>query len=140
RNKESLAAKTPPTPRWATPEKMPRIPGKVMAADGTRPNCLHCHDIQPGRVLSLRQEGVAPADRELWPFPKPDVLGLTFDVKERATLKDVISGSAAAQAGFKAGDQLLTLEGQPLLSIADVQWVLHNANDGAKLKAEVKRG
>ncbi len=140
RNKDSLAGKTPAAPRWPTPEKMPVVPGKVVPADGTRANCLHCHDIGPGRVLSLRKDGLPVDDHDLWPFPKPDLLGLTFDVKERATLKSVGAGSAAERAGFKAGDRLLSLEGQPLVSIADVQWVLHNAADGAELKAEVKRG
>jgi hypothetical protein len=139
-NKEVLAGKTPPKPRWATPEKMPIVPGKVVVADGTRQNCLHCHDIQPGRIMSLRKEGVTIEDRELWPYPNPSVLGLGFDVNERATVKTVAKDSAAEKAGFKEGDRLVSLEGQPLISIADVQWVLHNANDGAKLKAEVKRG
>jgi serine protease Do len=140
KNKEALAAKTPLPPRWPTPEKMPVVPGKVVPADGSRQNCLHCHDIQPGRILSLRKEGQTIDDRELWPYPKPDLLGLKFDVKERATLKAVEAGSAAERAGFMAGDKVLTLQGQPLVSIADVQWVLHNAAAGAKLQAEVKRG
>ena len=38
------------------------------------------------------------------------------------------------------GDEIVRLEGQPLLSIADVQWVLHRADpEGASLKAEVRR-
>src|SRR5262249_12619447 len=45
----------------------------------------------------------------------------------------------AAKAGFAEGDEILKLDGQPLLSLADVQWVLHNAKDGAALKAEVRR-
>src|SRR5262249_22203391 len=43
-------------------------------------------------------------------------------------------------SGFLPGDQIKTLDGQPLLSIADVQWVLHRASaDGAKLNAELVR-
>ena len=41
---------------------------------------------------------------------------------------------------MKAGDDLLTLAGQPLGSIADVQWVLHNfPDDGGPLQVEVER-
>jgi serine protease Do len=140
KNKEGLAGKTPPPPRWATPEKMPVLPGNPVPADGSRQNCLHCHDLHEGRVLSLRKSGLPIEDRDLWAYPTPRVLGLDFDVKERATLKSVLDGSAASKAGFKAGDRLLTLEGQPLLAIADVQWVLHNAPDAGMLKAEVRRG
>src|SRR5581483_1140601 len=40
----------------------------------------------------------------------------------------------------RPGDALTTLAGQPLLSIADVQWVLHNAGDARSFPAEVRRG
>jgi S1-C subfamily serine protease len=74
------------------------------------------------------------------PYPKPDRLGLRLDLEERATVKDVAEGSAAAAAGFRAGDRLLSLGGQPLLSIADVQWVLQHARTPADLAVEVDRG
>ena len=34
-------------------------------------------------------------------------------------------GSAAEAAGLRVDDQILTMAGQPIVSIADVQWVLH---------------
>ena len=48
-------------------------------------------------------------------------------------------GSPAERAGFKPSDQIVALDGQPLLSIADVQWVLHNAASTATLAAQVRR-
>jgi serine protease Do len=51
----------------------------------------------------------------------------------------VKAGSLAAKAGFQAGDEIVSLAGQPLLSIADIQWVLHNTGETAKLTAVVKR-
>src|SRR5205823_538877 len=43
--------------------------------------------------------------------------------------------------GFEKGDVIRALSGQPLLSMADVQWVLQQASpEGASLKAEVQRG
>ena len=52
----------------------------------------------------------------------------------------VAPGSVAAIAGVKAGDDLLTLAGQSLGSIADIQWVLHNfSDDGGPLRVEVER-
>src|SRR6185436_18792661 len=48
--------------------------------------------------------------------------------------------SAAAKAGFKVGDKIAALGGQPIVSIADVQWVLQNAKTPGDLLAEVERG
>ena len=44
-----------------------------------------------------------------------------------------------ARAQFRVGDELVRLQGQPILSTADVQWVLHNAGDKDELVAEVRR-
>jgi S1-C subfamily serine protease len=70
----------------------------------------------------------------------PDKLGLSFDPKERTTVAAVAPGSPADKAGFKAGDVVRKMEGQPLISIADVQWVLHLAKEPGSVKAEVDRG
>jgi hypothetical protein len=139
RQKE-LASKTGPAPRWKKPEDIPMLTGKKVRADGTRANCIHCHDIPAGELLSLRKEGQPVLDRHLWPYPMPNAVGLVLDPKERATVKAVDKGSAAEKAGFQAGDQIVRLDGQPVLSIADVQWVLHNAPEPGQVKAEVKRG
>src|SRR5206468_11794008 len=48
--------------------------------------------------------------------------------------------SMAAKAGLQAGDELTTLDGQPLISIADVSWALDRAPDGGTLAVGLKRG
>jgi S1-C subfamily serine protease len=40
---------------------------------------------------------------------------------------------------MQVGDEILTLDGQAILSIADVQWVLHGAGETAELPALVRR-
>ena len=45
-----------------------------------------------------------------------------------AVVKDVKPASIAADTGLKRGDVIQTMAGQPLLSIADVQWVLHHVD------------
>jgi hypothetical protein len=141
-NKASLAGKTGPKVPFPTPESIPELRGKpnIKPADGTRGGCVHCHQAHDGEVWSLRKAGQALADKQIWPFPMPDELGLSLDPKERATVTAVAAGSPAEKGGFKPGDRIAKLEGQPILSIADVQWVLHNAKDGGTLKAEVDRG
>lgn len=40
---------------------------------------------------------------------------------------------------MRAGDQILAVNEQPILSIADVQWVLHNAKEEDEIKVLVER-
>jgi S1-C subfamily serine protease len=80
------------------------------------------------------------SDKLLFPYPHPKSSGLILDPNEQATVREVVPRSPAAKAGFMPGDEIRKLDGQPLLSIADVQWVLNSASpDGAQLKAEVNR-
>ena len=75
----------------------------------------------------------------LFPHPLPDVLGLSLDPKQRATVIAVEPGSIAAKSGLKPGDNIESLQGQPLLSIADLQWVLHRAGPKETLAATLVR-
>lgn len=140
-NKASLAGKTGPAPAAKTPEQYPAAavhnfqPAEKTAGKG----CIHCHQAQDFELMSARRAGQPIPDRLVWTYPMPDLLGLSLDGKERATVTAAAAGSAAEQAGFKAGDRIVALEGQPILSIADVQWVLHTAKEPGSVKAEVDR-
>jgi hypothetical protein len=141
-NKSSLAGKTGPAPQAKSPELMPpaqKFPVK-RAEENQGKGCIHCHQVQDWEYIEARGKGAPVPDRLLWTYPMPDALGLTFDPAERATVTAVAAGSAAEKGGWKAGDKLLALEGQPILSIADVQWVLHQAPEPGALKGEVERG
>ena len=101
--------------------------------------CAHCHHVWEA-LRSVPREAKKPLPDDLmWPYAKPDRLGLTLHLDERTTVKSVAADSAAAKAGFVPGDRILTLDGQPLLSIADVQWVLQHATEPCDLAAEVER-
>jgi hypothetical protein len=144
-NRESLRGKIGPAPRYKTPREYPSLAHfpaevEVRASERNHPSCMHCHDLQIAEFGLLRAAKEPIPTETLWPFPMPDALGLSLDPEERCTVRRVASGSAAEQAGFKAGDELLALEGQPLVSVADVQWVLHGAKDGATLAAKARRG
>jgi hypothetical protein len=144
-NKDSLRGKTGPLPAAKVPRDFPTLatyPATVdpRAGEWNNATCIHCHDVHSAQI-AVQRAARKPIPMELlWPYPMPDALGLTLDPEERASVGRVAPGSAAEKAGFKAGDELLRLEGQPLVSIADVQWVLQNARDGASLTAVVKRG
>jgi len=144
--KASLAGKTGPAPRHERPEQYPTLrqfrPTFDFAAKGH--NCMHCHQLGDAERQVYRTAGKPIPDEALFPYPMPDVIGLKLDPQEKAKVVEVAADSAAAKAGLKRGDELVSLEGQPLLSIADVQWVLHNVRDNgtepAKLKAKARRG
>jgi len=142
--KDSLAAKRGPAPEFPTPEKFPTLSGKYTSKINYAANvggtCIHCHQIGDARKAMYRQKGEPLPEHVLFPYPHPKSLGLILDPKERATIQDVEKGSPAETAGFRAGDAIRSLNGQPLLSIADVQWVLHNTSGtGGTVKAEVQR-
>jgi len=51
----------------------------------------------------------------------------------------VFPGSAAHRAGIHAGDEIVTINGQAILSIADIQWVLFNAEAGSTVEVSAVR-
>ena len=145
KNTEALAHKKGPAPEFATPELFPTLKAKYTSKLNYEGNvvqsCIHCHQIGDAQKNLYRLRKEAIPDKVLFPYPHPKAIGLILDPKERATVLAVEKGSPAEAAGFQKGDAIQKLDNQPLLSIADVQWVLHHTpSDGATLKADVKRG
>src|SRR5262245_30458158 len=139
KNKAALAAKRGPAADVRAPEEYPTLRGRFKSqldySGQVAQSCIHCHMVGEAQRAARRAAGEEIPDKLLYPYPNPKVLGLILDPKETATVKNVVSGSSAEKDGFRPGDELQTLQGQPLLSIADVQWVLHNAGGTATLKA-----
>ncbi|MBI4583678.1 MAG: PDZ domain-containing protein [Planctomycetes bacterium] len=142
--KGSLKAKRGPAPRFVAPEEYPALKGKYKSTLDYQgkvvQSCIHCHQIRDSERLIHRSARQPIPDPVLYPWPLPEVFGLHLDPHRRAAVERVKKGSVAEKSGFREGDELVALEGQPLISIADVQWVLHGAGDGGELKASVRRG
>lgn len=142
-NKAVLTAKRGPTSEIKVPEQFPSFKGKYGAKldyEGkVVQSCIHCHQVGEALRLTPRTAGQPISEKILYPYPNPKILGLILDPKEKAKVKQITAGSSADQDGFREGDEIVTLAGQPLLSIADVQWVLHHAGETGKLTAEVLR-
>jgi serine protease Do len=137
-NRASLAGKKGPPPHAKEIRSFPIFKSRF-AEDPPR-GCAHCHHVWEA-LRSVPREARKPLpDELLWVYPKPDRLGLKLDLGERALVRTVAEGSAGARAGFRPGDRILALEGQPILSIADVQWVLQHAKPPCDLAADVDRG
>lgn len=142
-NRELLAGKQGRTPRYLVPEDYPALRGKYTAKldyEGkVVQSCIHCHQVRDADRKLYREARTRMPDHVLYPWPMPDVVGLHFDPVENARIGTVASGSRAEKDGFRSGDELLFLEGQPIISTADVQWVLHNAPESGVLNAQVSR-
>jgi hypothetical protein len=138
----SLLAKTGPKPTITVPEEyamLSRFKPILDYQGAVAKSCLHCHQIHDAQRDLLRRDRKPIPDSILYPWPHPSVIGLSLDPEKRATVTRVAAGSAADQAGFQPGDQLVRASGQPLLSTADLQWVLHNANEEARIEIKVRR-
>ena len=143
-NKSELAAKRGPAPEFTTPEKFPSLASRYKSTldyqGEVSKSCIHCHQIGDAiRQLSFSRQEKLP-ETILFPYPHPKSIGLILDPKEMATVMSVNEDSPAEQAGFQAGDAIQKLNGQPLLSMADVQWVLQQTSpDGGTVQANVLR-
>ncbi len=94
-----------------------------------RKNCIHCHNIHDAENNQLKLTGKWSNDA-LWRYPLPDNIGLIIDPKDGLKISKVIDASPAAKAGLKAGQSIGYINDQLILSIADIQWVLHNLPKG----------
>lgn len=130
---ESLTGKRGPQPSVMHPEQLPslasegRYGAKLRYEADVVQSCIHCHQIGDAMRTDLRKHGQPLPEALLTPYPHPKSLGWVMDPKTRGTLTAVTPDSVAAKSGFIAGDELLKLDGQPILSMADVQWVLHQS-------------
>lgn len=144
KNKQALAAKTGPAPEFPSPEKYPVLKEKygpeLNYSGNVVQSCIHCHQIGDAQREYYRALKQPMPEKVLFPYPHPKSVGLILDPDQKATVKEVTPDSPASAAGFRAGDVIQRLAGQPLLSIADVQWVLQQVDpQGGNVKAEILR-
>lgn len=138
-NKAALAPKTGKAYEWKLPETMPSL--EQMFRNPNFPKgCIHCHHVWRGVRRSMLMEKKPLPANLLYTYPMPDAIGMTVDPASGIKVSAVAAGTPAAKAGVLPGDTLEVINGQPIVSIADVQWILQNSPDAASLKIEVTRG
>jgi len=138
-NKAQLAANIGKDPDYPVPEKIPGLQERGKVVPTTRQSCIHCHMVREFIIRARWQENkLSPAD--LWVYPLPERIGLTMEIDDGLRIKAIAPDSPAARAGLSEGDELVTLNGQPLLSTADIQWALHRAPNEGHLAVALRRG
>lgn len=140
-NQAELAGKAGKPMPWKSPELIPGLRDDVSRKPVTgRNGCIHCHNIPEAAANSLKAEGKPVPEALTAPYPMPQRAGIMLSTKERATVSDIDKSSPAEKAGLQEGDRILRMNGQPMLSWADVQWVLYSNPDPAPIKIEIDRG
>ena len=142
-NKESLAGKQGVTMPFKTAVEIPLLAGKYQREldwnGKVVGSCVHCHQIGDAFRSWYRDQRKPLPDEWLYPMPSPETVGLMLAPDQVAHVERVAGGSPAEKAGLKAGDDITALGGQPLVSLADVSWVLHRAPAETALSATVQR-
>jgi hypothetical protein len=145
KNRKEVAGKRGGKPEVASPEKYPSLADKftdrLNYTGDVAKSCIHCHQIGDAQRAYYWDSGKPIPERILFPYPHPKTLGLILDPKQRATVQSVIPESIAAESGLRSGDVISLIDGQNPLSIADVQWVLHQTPAvGGNIPVSIKRG
>ena len=124
--KKYLAGKRGKPKSYKTAMEMPGLENKEQYRKATQVNnCIHCHNIHDAENHQLHLEGKMTNDK-LWRYPLPKNIGLVIDPKDGLKISRVIKGSPAEISGLKAGQSIAYMNDQLILSIADIQWVLHH--------------
>lgn len=142
-NKADLADKQGVALPFKDPLQIPQLSGKYKRdldwQGKVVQSCVHCHQVGDAIRSYYRAETKQVPIEWIYPWPAPETIGLTLAPEDIARVQQVAPGSIAAKAGIQVGDEFTQINGQRLISIADVSWVLHRAPETGALKAAVFR-
>jgi serine protease Do len=142
-NKPTLAGKQGAPLPFKDPLEIPQLAGKYMRnldwEGKVVQSCVHCHQIGDAIRAYYRDQKQTIPTEWIYPWPDPRTIGLTLAPDQVARVRSVVPGSPAANAGLLAGDDIVSLAGQPLVSVADVSWILHRAPGSGPVRAVVRR-
>jgi hypothetical protein len=142
-NKAALAGKQGAGLPFKRPVDIPSLAAKYKPEldwDGqVVQSCVHCHQIGEALRQDMRTNKKLLPLEMIYSWPNPETVGISLAADHVARIESVAPGSAAEKAGLQIGDDLLSLAGQRLISIADVGWVLHQAPASGALPVTLKR-
>jgi hypothetical protein len=138
--KDSLKPKLGKSFGWKTPETAPSLADRFAKNDTLPKDCIHCHHVWKGVRRSMLMAKKPLPDNLVYLYPMPDTWGMQIDASHGTRVRQVVKDSLADKAGIREGDVVEAIDGAPMLSLADIQFVLQNCADNANLKVEVSRG
>jgi serine protease Do len=100
--------------------------------------CVHCHQVREYMYLQSAFDKTF-SRRDIYDWPLPENIGISFDRKHGHRVRNVDARSAAAKAGLKAGDVVTRLNGVPVHSEYDVRWVLGRSDEAKPLRITLSR-
>lgn len=143
-NKAGLSGKQGAATPYATAIEFPSLAGKYQSKldwnGKVVASCVHCHMVGDAARAHYRSQQLAIPEEWIYPQPSPATLGATLAGDGSTVVASVRPESSAGKAGLQTGDTLVSLEGQPLVSEADVHWVLHRSPATGVLTGVVERG
>jgi serine protease Do len=142
-NKAALAPKQPGPIPFKDPLEIPGLAGKYSRQLDWEKNpvqsCVHCHQVGDAIRAHYRAQKQPIPSQWIYPMPAPETVGLTLAHDHVGRVSAVMAGSAADKAGFAVGDDIRSIEGAPLVAVADVSWALHRAPENGSLSVVVER-
>ena len=90
--------------------------------------CIHCHYVREAKQYAAMETHRWDPD-QFWIWPSPKRVGLIMNQERQYEVQQVVSHSAADKAGIEAGDHLLRLGRQPILTKYDIQWMLNQTHN-----------
>jgi len=129
--------------KWKTPEQIPALGRFVKNRPNFKKpfpsNCIHCHQVAEAIAATSATSGQPVPDEVIWPYPLPEAIGINIDRNHGTKVESLVRKGLAAKSRLKPGDIILSINGQTIISIADIQWVLHHTKDRSTLKIKVQR-
>jgi S1-C subfamily serine protease len=121
--------------RWASERRGQRIP-VIVLRDGSRETVYITYDQDRNRQSYDGLQSYAQQAYDSQAF-----LGVRFETRGRggAVISDVVSGGPAEQAGLKAGDELVAINGREVNSGREVTRIVASMQPGDRLDIEYSR-
>lgn len=142
-NKALLTGKQGRDFPYRHPIEMPTLKGKYLEdlnwSGKVVKSCVHCHQIGDAQRLEKRTKREKMPLNLIYPHPAPDTIGLKMSHESETKVAGVLAGSPAANAGASAGDEIKSINGQIIVSAADIAWALHHAPDAGALTVVIQR-
>lgn len=111
---------------------------EMTADDLPRGGCIECHMIADYQVVEKEAAGTLDKPRDM--FRSPDVrnVGIHLDVPKGLVVSEAVG--AAAKSGLQAGDEIVAIEGVPVLTFGDFLYVYDKVDrSSAVLSLAVER-